>query len=45
MTGGKPTQTRFMRSQQDLKCKMEEQAASAAGDDGDDGGKNSNTIR
>ena len=38
ITGGKPTQTRFMRSQQDLKVKMEEQAASAAGGDGDDEG-------
>ena len=39
ITGGKPTQTRFMRSQQDLKVKMEEQAAAAAGDGGDDEGK------
>lgn len=37
ITGGKPTQSRFMRSQQDLKAKMEEQAAAAAGGDaGDD---------
>ncbi|KAL8599784.1 hypothetical protein ACOMHN_052297 [Nucella lapillus] len=39
MTGGKPTQSRFMRSQQDLKAKMEEQAAAAGGDDGEDDGE------
>ncbi|XP_076471814.1 cytoskeleton-associated protein 5-like isoform X2 [Babylonia areolata] len=36
ITGGKPTQSRFMRSQQDLKAKIEEQAAAAAGGDGGD---------
>ncbi|XP_070200256.1 cytoskeleton-associated protein 5-like isoform X2 [Littorina saxatilis] len=37
ITGGKPTQSRFMRSQQDLKTKMEEQASAAAsGGGGDD---------
>ena len=35
----KPQQSRFMRSQQDLKAKMEEKAAAAsAGADGADGG-------
>ena len=36
ITGGKPVQTRFMRSQQDLKAKLEEQQAAAAGAGGDD---------
>lgn len=37
LAGPKPVQTRFMRSQQDLKAKMEEQAATAAS--GGDGGE------
>lgn len=36
ITGGKPVQTRFMRSQQDLKAKMEEQAAAASAGGGED---------
>ncbi|XP_005107466.1 cytoskeleton-associated protein 5 [Aplysia californica] len=39
---GKPVQSRFMRSQQELKAKIEEQAAAAegTGDGGGDGGAN-----
>ncbi|RUS89220.1 hypothetical protein EGW08_003030 [Elysia chlorotica] len=38
MPNEKPQQSRFMRSQQDLKAKMEEKAAAAAGNEGGDAG-------
>ena len=39
MPNEKPQQSRFMRSQQDLKAKMEEKAAAAAGNGGGDVGE------
>ena len=39
MAGEKAQQTRFLRSQQDLKAKFEEQAAGGGGDDEEGNGK------